>query len=245
MQRILIIGATSAIAEATARLWAERGDALYLLARDDAHLKLVATDLSIRGAAQVETAQLDVSNFDLHTSSIEQAFAALGTVDIALLAHGAAANEKACAQSTDTLRAAFDVNATATLSLMSTLARHFETQGHGTLAVISSVAGDRGRASNLVYGSAKAAVSAYASGLRQRLHQHGVHVLTIKPGWVDTPLTAHMQKSALFASADKVGRGIVRAVDTHRTVVYLPWFWRPILALVRGIPTGLFQRLKW
>lgn len=243
MQRVLIIGATSAIAEAAARIWAERGDALYLLARDDAHLKLIATDLAIRGAAQVETAHLDVVDFNLHASRIEQAWGTLGAVDVALVAHGSGSNEKDCAQSTDALRAAFDVNASATLSLMSELAKRFAGQGHGTLAVISSVAGDRGRAANLIYASAKAAVNAYASGLRQRLYRHGVRVLTIKPGWVDTPMTAAMPKNALFATPGQVARGIVRAIDHGRNTVYLPWFWRPTLLGLRHIPEAIWRRM--
>ena len=113
-----------------------------------------------------------------------------------------------------------------------------------TLAVISSVAGDRGRASNYLYGAAKAAVTAVTSGLRQRLHASGVNVLTIKPGFVDTPMTRAFRKGALWATPDQVARGIVRAVDRRAGVAYLPRFWWAIMSVIRHIPDRLFRRLK-
>ena len=109
--------------------------------------------------------------------------------------------------------------------------------------MISSVAGDRGRQSNYVYGSAKALVSAFMSGLRQRLHRSGVAVITIKPGFVDTPMTAAFQKGALWAKPDQIARGIVKALDRGRDVVYLPAFWRPIMLIVRSVPETIFKRL--
>ncbi|HXC65533.1 MAG TPA: SDR family NAD(P)-dependent oxidoreductase, partial [bacterium] len=120
----------------------------------------------------------------------------------------------------------------------------FEAQGRGCLAVISSVAGDRGRQSNYVYGTAKATVTAFLSGLRNRLFRSGVQVLTIKPGMVDTPMTAALKKGPLFASADTVAAGIVRAVDKRRDVVYVPGYWRLVMGVIKALPEGVFKRLK-
>jgi len=136
------------------------------------------------------------------------------------------------------------VNGTATIALAGLIARKLEAQGHGTLAVISSVAGDRGRASNYLYGSAKAAVSTYLSGLRQRLHGRGIGLVTIKPGFVDTPMTAAFTKGPLWASPERIAHGIVHAIDERRAVVYLPWFWRGIMAMIRCVPEFVFQRIK-
>jgi short-subunit dehydrogenase len=245
MQRILVIGATSAIAEAAARLFAERGDALYLVARDGEHLRIIATDLATRGAARVEIATLDVSDFDAHEAAIDAAWRELESIDVALIAHGSGAYDQGHLQSLETLRQGFDTNATATIALMARIGTYMAQQGHGTLAVISSVAGDRGRAFNLLYGSAKAAVSTYASGLRQHLLSSNVRVLTIKSGQVDTPMTAGLRKTALFAKAGTIARGIVRAIDRRRDVVYLPWFWRPLMFVVRSIPEPLWKRMRF
>lgn len=244
MQRILIIAATSAIAEATARLYAERGAALYLLARDTEHLATIAADLATRGAARIEHAGLDVTDFDAQAERIAEAWTAFDGLDIALIAHGSGEHEHEARHDMDLLRAQFTLNATATLALMAQLAERFKAQGHGTLAVISSVAGDRGRAGNLLYGSAKAAIDAYASGQRQRLHRHGVNVLTIKPGWVDTPMTRDLPKSRLFVQPERVARGLVRAIEHKRAVVYLPWFWRCIMFVLRHLPEVMWQRTR-
>ncbi len=246
MHKILIIGATSAIAEACARRWAERGATLYLLARDRQRLQAIADDLRVRGSAEIGTDVLDVNDFAEHEKAIEQARAALGGIDVALIAHGTLPDQGECRLSVEHTMQEFTTNGSAAIALMNHLARVFEGQGHGTLAVISSVAGDRGRASNAVYGAAKAAVSAYASALRQHLGRHGVDVLTIKPGFVDTPMTAHLGgKGALWATPERIAAGIVRAVERRRSIVYLPWFWRPIMTLIRLLPEFLFRRMRF
>jgi short-subunit dehydrogenase len=245
MRKILIIGATSAIAEAAARIFAARGDALFLVARNAEHLRAVVADLNIRGAARADSATLDVTDFAAHEAVIEKAERDLGGIDIALIAHGTLADQARCEQSVDVMRREFDVNALSTLALLTALANRMEARHGGTLAVISSVAGDRGRQSNYVYGAAKAAVSAFLGGLRQRLAKSGVTVLTIKPGFVDTPMTAGIaNKGALWAQPDGIAAGIVQAIDRRRNIVYLPWFWRWIMLMIRQIPEALFKRLK-
>jgi len=245
MKKILLIGATSAIAEATARRFAARGDALFLVARNADHLRDIAADLAVRGAMRHGTATLDVTDFAAHDAMLDAAQRELGGIDIVLIAHGTLSDQAQCQASVDALRREFDINALSTLALLTTLANRLESQGRGTLAVISSVAGDRGRQSNYAYGSAKAALTAFLGGLRQRLAKAGVNVLTIKPGFVDTPMTASIaNKGALWAKPDAIADGIVRAIDRGRNIVYLPWFWRWIMLVIRHIPEPLFKKLK-
>jgi short-subunit dehydrogenase len=244
MQRILIVGATSAIAESTARRFAARGDALYLAGRGADRLQAIAADLRLRGAAQADCFVLDARAFDRFAPLLQAATASLGGLDAALIAHGTLSDQAACQQSVELLREEFDVNAISVMALCGELANQFEAQGRGVIAVISSVAGDRGRQSNYVYGAAKAAVTAFTSGLRQRLYPKGVRVVTIKPGFVSTPMTAAFKKGALWATPDRVAADIVRAMDGGKAVIYTPGFWRPIMWIIRSVPETLFRRLK-
>lgn len=245
MKKILIIGATSAIAQATARLYAARGDALFLVARDAGRLRDVAADLGVRGAMRAATATLDVTDVAAQADVIEAAARELGDIDVALIAHGTLSDQAQCQQSVDALRREFEINALSTIALLTLLANRMQARGSGTIAVISSVAGDRGRASNYVYGSAKAAVTAFLSGLRQRLAKTNVNVLTIKPGFVDTPMTAAFaNKGMLWAQPAQIAAAIVKSIDRRRSVVYLPWFWRLIMLAIRLIPEPLFKRIS-
>ena len=243
MNRVLIIGATSAIAERYARQEAAEGSTLFLCGRSAGRLGAIAQDLVVRGAGKVDVATLDVLDFDRYDEVIDRAWQALGGMDVALLAHGTLPDARACSDDASMALREFNTNATASVLLMERLAGYFARQGSGTLAVISSVAGDRGRASNYLYGSAKAAVTAYSSGLRQRFRGTGVNVLTIKPGFVDTPMTAAFRKGPLWASPDKVAAGIRRAIRRRRGVAYLPSFWWPIMAVITHIPETIFRRL--
>lgn len=243
-KRILIIGATSAIAEAAARLYATDAASLCLVARDGLRLQAMKQDLSVRGATAVHTATLDISDLAAHADVINNSFAALSGIDVALIAHGTLPDQKLCNTDIAYALREFTLNGTATIALAASIARKLEEQGSGTLAVISSVAGDRGRASNYLYGSAKAAVSAYLSGLRQHLNSHGVNVLTIKPGFVDTPMTRDFKKGALWAKPDTVARGIVKAIDKRKSVAYLPWFWWGIMLIIKHVPEFVFRRVK-
>ena len=242
-RRVLIVGATSGIAVEVARAYAERGATLFLAGRNSARLSAVADDLRVRGAAAVDTAVLDVTKRADHAGVIGRAFAS-GWLDVVLLAHGLLPDPAACRMDVETAVEALEVNFTATAALLTLLANRFETQGHGTIAVITSVAGDRGRQSNYVYGSAKGGLAIFLQGLRQRLHRAGVTVVTLKPGFVDTPMTAGMPKNALFTSARRAGRAIHRAIEGGRAVAYVPWFWRPIMALITVMPESIFKRLR-
>ncbi len=195
MQKILIIGATSAIAEATARRFALRGASLYLLARNQDRLSDLSGDLKIRGASAVGYAPFDANDFESHEAVLKHAIGEMGGIDVVLIAYGTLADQKACENSFSRTLQELNTNLISVVSLLTFLANHFAEQRHGTIAVIGSVAGDRGRQSNYVYGTAKGAMSIYLQGLRNRLHKNGVHVLTIKPGFVDTPMTRSFSKA--------------------------------------------------
>ncbi|OEZ01747.1 MULTISPECIES: SDR family oxidoreductase [Stenotrophomonas] len=242
MQKILIIGATSAIAEAVARVYATRAAAVFLVARNATRLDTIAADLRVRGARQVDAAALDVNDIDAHAAVLDTAWATMGGIDTVLIAHGTLPDQAACDASVDVSLREFSTNGTSTIALAAALAQRLEAGS--TLAVISSVAGDRGRASNYLYGSAKAAVSTYLSGLGQRLRKQGINVLTIKPGFVDTPMTQAFKKGALWATPDRVARGIVRASDRRRAVAYLPGFWWAIMMVIKNIPEFVFRRIS-
>ena len=245
MKKILVIGATSAIAQATARLWATQGHRLYLIGRDEARLQTIAGDLKIRGAATVALTTLDVNDFDRHGAVLDAATAALGGLDIVLIAHGTLGDQSASEADFSVALQEFNTNAISVISLLTHLANRFEIQRQGTIAVISSVAGDRGRQSNYVYGTAKGAVTVFLQGMRNRLHRSGVQVLTIKPGFVDTPMTADIDKKGpLWARPEAIAQAILRGIEQRRDVIYAPWFWRWILAVIRLIPERLFKRLR-
>lgn len=180
-----------------------------------------------------------------HDTLLDEAFARFDGFDAVLLAHGVLPDQPACESSAEAALASFDTNARSTIAWLTTLANRFEHQGKGTIAVISSPAADRGRSSNYVSGAAKAAVSTFASGLRQRLFAKGVRVLTLSPGFVDTPMTAGLPKGGpLWASPDRVAADIERALRGGFGTVYRPWFWRWIMLIIRSIPERVFVRPK-
>jgi decaprenylphospho-beta-D-erythro-pentofuranosid-2-ulose 2-reductase len=240
---VLIVGATSAIAGETAKEFAKEGAHLFLTGRNSKRLEAVADDLRVRGAARVETAALDVADLASQGAVIDSALASLGGIDVVLVAHGTLPNQARCQEQVQETVEALHLNFTATIALLTLLANRLESQRYGCLTVITSVAGSRGRRTNYVYGAAKGGVEIFLQGLRSRLFQSNVTVLTVKPGFVDTPMTAGFRKNPLFADAGRVGRGIHRAIVRRKDVVYLPWFWRPIMAVLTSLPETVFKRL--
>jgi short-subunit dehydrogenase len=238
------MGAASAIAEATGRLFAERGDSVFVVGRKAQLLESICADLKVRGAPAVGMSVMDANDYGTHASMLESAEQALGGLDVVLVAHGTLSDQKQCETSAELTVHEISTNGVSVVALLTHVATRFEQRKSGTIVVISSVAGDRGRQSNYVYGSAKALVTAFTSGLRQRLYKSGVAVITIKPGFVDTPMTAAFPKGPLWAKPQQIAAGIVSAVERSATVRYLPGFWRLIMFIIRSIPESIFRRLS-
>ncbi len=244
VRNILMFGAYSAIAAATARRLALDGARFFLVGRDRQRLESMADDLKVRGAADTHICTADLEDRAALKTVVDGAFAALETVDLALIAHGTLPDQALCEADPDRTFDALNANMLSQIELLTLIANRMEPQQRGAIAAISSVAGDRGRRSNYVYGTAKGALSIFLQGLTGRLAGAGVHVLTVKPGFVDTPMTAAMPKGALWATPDRVASDIVRALERRKFVVYTPWFWWIIMAVIRRIPAGIFHKMN-
>lgn len=243
--KVLVLGATSAIAIGIMRLMATRGAHFYLVARDEDKLRAVASDLTVRGAGSVAARVANLNDMALHPSILEDAASTLGTIEMALIAHGILGNQEEAQASYSHAEAVFRTNLLSPVSLITWLANYFEATHQGTLAVISSVAGDRGRKSNYIYGASKGGLNVYLDGVRNRIDRSGVHVLTIRPGFVATPMTAHLRQGPLFASPQEVGLGVLRAIAARKDIVYVPAFWTVIMWVVKKIPQRIFKRLNF
>jgi short-subunit dehydrogenase len=245
MRRVLIIGATSAIATACARRWAEEGADLFLVGRDAEKLDALARDLRVRGAAAARTVQMDANDVPAHSPMLAAAVEALGGIDVALIAHGTLPDQAACEADAALALREFSTNGASVIALLTVLANQFQAQRAGALAVITSVAGDRGRPSNYLYGSAKAAVSVFCEGLRARLLAAGVSLTDIRPGFVATPMTQGLRLPAVLVSQPHVvARQIVAGIDRKADILYVPGFWAAIMLVIRNIPRPVFKRLR-
>ena len=242
---IVIVGANSAIAKATARLYAEKGHAFFLAGRNEAALSELANDLRVRGASKADYRCLDVLDGDEHAELVSAASDALERIDVVLISHGSLPDQARCEDDFELAQRELAINGTSVVSLAGRFANTLKQQEHGVLAVVTSVAGDRGRQPNYLYGAAKSLVSTYLQGLRGRLLPYGVHVVDIRPGLVDSPMTAHMEKGPLWTTPEQVASRIVKAVYKQRHTVYAPGYWRIIMAVVRSIPDFLFKRMKF
>ena len=243
-RRVLILGATSGIARETSRCFAAERARLFLVARDREKLTAAADDLKIRGAESVETQEADLADYSAHPGIIARALTVWDGLDAALIAHGTLPDQLSAENDPAVLRSAMETNYFSVVSLLTQIAKVFEERRSGVLAVIGSVAGDRGRRSNYVYGSAKAAIATFVAGLRLRLAPLDVQVVLIKPGWVSTPMTAHLRQTFLFVGAEQVGRGVYQAMISPRAVVYLPWYWKWIMGILRSVPEPIFAKLN-
>ena len=242
-RKILVLGATSGIAEATCRIWAAQGASLFLVARNPEKLAAVAADLKVRGASYVDTAVADLDDTDKHPELLAHAVNSLTGMDIAYLTHGILGDQTEAERDFNTAAQIIYTNFMAPVSLLTWLGNFCVQRHAGTLAVISSVAGDRGRKSNYLYGSSKAGLSAFLGGLRNRVDREGVTVLNIKPGPTKTAMTAGMPKSDKFADVDSVAESIVSAIDKRKDVLYVPFQWQPIMFIIRNIPERIFKKL--
>jgi len=249
MRRVLVVGATSAMAQETAKILAGEGSRFFLVGRDKTKLTDIAADLVLRGGKVDEPYAINIANLNGHLDMVERAFEAMGGVDVLIVAHGT--NPDLGWQSWEVATETIMVNGVSAVSVAAAVADRFVKQGHGLILLISSVAGDRGKQSNYTYCAAKALVSRYAEGLRHRLikMKSGVRVVDIKPGLTDTPLTAGLKKGLLWVGPATIATGIVGIIHRYENLkvgqylpgtVYLPSFWRFVMLVIRHIPDKLF-----
>lgn len=244
MTRIIVLGALSDIAEATCRLYAAEGAKLVLAGRDRKRLESVAADLRVRGAAQVEVASGDLAKIDPEKSLADWG-AKLGGVDIILLAYGALGDQRDVERDLGAAATLIDVNFKSAALWCLAAANELEAQRHGALVVIGSVAGDRGRQSNYLYGATKAGLGILVQGIAHRLAPSGARAVLIKPGFVDTAMTAHIEKKgALWSSPEKVAALIRKAAASGRPIAYVPGYWRLIMTVIKSVPAQIFHRTK-
>ena len=244
MAKILILGATSAIAEQFSRLYALAEHEILLVARNASALEEISRDLEVRGVGKVNILSHDFTEIGKAGELVEKSYQILGEINIALIAFGTLPDQIKCSQDSAVMHMEILLNFNAIVVLLNELAMKFEQQKMGSIVVIGSVAGDRGRQSNYIYGSAKGGLSIFMQGLRNRLASDGVQVLTVKPGFVDTPMTKLFDKGLLWVGPDKIARDISRAIEKKKDVLFTPWFWWGIMLIIRLIPEKIFKKLK-
>jgi len=246
MKKIIMLGATSGIALEIQRQLARRGCELILVARSPQRLAEIQTDLVARGARRVLTYSADLACIRQHAGIFDFARGMFPDLDTVLVAYGSMHNQKDSETSIDVLLEELQVDFVSAAAILNLFAADLERRRTGCLAAITSVAGDRGRRSNYVYGSAKGGLSLFLQGLRSRLYPSGVRVITIKPGPVRTPMTDHMPHASRFADPEHVARDIVRALERRSPdVLYTPKIWRYIMTAVQLIPEIVFKRLSF
>jgi short-subunit dehydrogenase len=244
--RVLVVGATSTIARHTAEACVRHGAALHLGARNVEEAERIGRDLAVRHGAEASWSAYEATDDARHDALLDAAEDAMGGVDGVIVAVGMLGNQARAEAEAGHLRAVVDVNFASVAVFLERAAARLERQNHGWIAALSSVAGDRGRADNYAYGAAKAGLSAFLEGLRGRLYESGVHVLTVKPGPVDTAMTFGMDDAPpLMADPETVAADIVGAIEAGRDVCYTPGLWRIVMALLRAVPSRLFKQIPW
>ncbi len=241
---VLIIGATSSIAKAIAVQLAQQGKALHLAGRDAEEVERTAQDLAIRYQAPVSWSQFEATAYHTHADFFEKAIAQMGQLEGVIVSLGELGDQGQAQTDFSQAQRIIESNYTGVVSILTYVANYLEQQRQGYIISISSVAGDRGRQSNYIYGSAKGALSLFLQGLRSRLAKVGVQVLTVKPGFVDTKMTFGKSGMFLVAQPEQVAKAILRARDRRKNIVYVPWFWFWIMLIIRSIPEPIFKKLK-
>ena len=242
MPSVLILGASSDMAASLAKTYASHGYDLQLASRRTSRLSPIQSDLAIRYGVACTLHEFDALDFDGHKAF----FDALPVVpDVTICVFGLLGDNEKAEKDWTECRTILDSNYTGAVSILNIAASRYEARGHGLIVGISSVAGERGRQSNYLYGSAKAGFTAYLSGLRNRLYHKNIHVLTVKPGFVYTRMTEGMPLSPLLtATPDKVAQAIYTAAAGKKNVIYVKWFWRWIMLIIKSIPEFMFKKLK-
>ncbi len=245
MMKILLLGATSPIARGLAMRFAERGARIYAAARDSAEAGRIAADIAVRSGTEPLSGTFDVADFASHREFLERATRELGGLDGVVLCFGTLGDEVRAQTDPDAAISIVNQNYTGAVSMLTLAARLLEEQGGGFMLVLGSVAGERGRARNYVYGSAKGALHLFTQGLRARLSRRGVHVMTVLLGTVDTRMTWGREGTLLTVAPERAAASIFRAWEKKREVVYVPWFWRPIMGVIKIVPERLFKRTSF
>lgn len=242
MSFVLIIGSKSDIGRSVARAYASEGYDLYLASRDASDNQDLAKDIQVRFGRQAECIELDILDYETHRSCYETLDAKpIGVIAVA----GYLGSQDSAQSDFSETKKIIDTNYTGIVSFLNVVANNYEDRGSGFIVGITSVAGDRGRKSNYIYGSSKAALSTYLSGLRNRLSSANVQVLTVKPGFVNTKMTAGMDiPSALTVQPDDVAKAIIKAHKRNRNVIYVHWSWRWIMLVVKCIPEFIFKKIS-
>jgi len=244
MNKIVILGATSAIAEQVARLYAQPDQHILLVARNKNTMSVIADDLLIRGAGKVDCLAYDFSDLEKIESLVNAIGSVIENIDLLFVAYGTLPNQPECEQSIKLTQQEINLNYLSVVSVLTGLTPKMSRRGKANIAVITSVAGDRGRKSNYVYGSAKGALTIYLQGLRNALSDKDVNVLTIKPGFVDTPMTSDFKKGLLWVKPEKIAKDICKAIKKRKDVIFTPWYWRWIMLIITSIPERIFKKMN-
>ncbi len=243
-ETIVIFGATSAVAQMLARIHAESGDSMILVARNFDRLNSIAADLRVRGAPLVEYLCHDFDNTEQHSELLEGIEKKCADIAKYYFFYGSLPEQKECEASWSSTHNALMTNFLSVVSLLTLIANKVEKETGRGIIVVSSVAGDRGRQSNYIYGTAKGALTIFLQGLRNRLYRSDCSVTTIKPGFIDTPMTRNFKKGLLWAKPEKVAQDIYKAAYKRKDEVYTPGFWRLIMLIIKSIPETIFKRLS-
>ncbi len=241
--QLLILGANSDVAEAVARKFAQEEKAnIYLASRDLGLLEKQARDLEIRAQVKAQALSFDALDYGAHAAFYQGLDP---KPDGVLVAFGYLGDQPRAQEDFAEARRIIDTNFLGAVSILEIVAQDFARRGHGFMMGLSSVAGERGRQSNYIYGAAKGALSIYLSGLRNRLHKHGVRVITVLPGFVRTKMTEHLDlPEKLMAESEEVADDIYTAYKKGKDIIYTKWLWRWIMAIIKAIPEAVFKRLK-
>lgn len=244
MKHILIIGATSGIAKAIAHQYAKEKHPLILAGRDTEEIERIASDIRIRHQVPVSVKTFDAESYDTHSDFFTACVKEAGVLYGMILVHGYMDDQESAQSNFNKAKKMIDVNFTSYVSILETAAHYLEQEKGGFIGVISSVAGDRGRQSNYIYGASKGALSVYLQGLRNRLFSAGVHVATIKPGFVDTQMTYGLKGLFLVAKPEDVAKRVYESISKGHDVIYVPGFWAVIMFIIKLIPESIFKRLR-
>lgn len=244
VKKAMIVGATSGIAEAVIHEMAKNNYMITLVGRNSEKLQTLANHFKVIYQREFYYYVLDMNDMEKYQNCITEVTNKMQGLDVVFMAHGTLSDQKKCEHSVELTLQEFKTNLLSMIAFLTLVANYFEQQKSGVIAVISSCAGDRGRQSNYVYGAAKAGLSFFLQGLRNRLYKSNVHVLTIKPGFIDTPMTVNFKKGLLWVKPDCIATQIVKAIENKKDIIYTPRFWWGIMLIIKSIPEKLFKRLS-